>query len=252
MTDDLLKYPKEWVAAQVRVTAFGVGGAWDPPPQAWQELELGEAGSFTRSKGETIEQGAALGHWLVVQTGRSRLDFYHVPDPGSEDAHFGDIGEAREAADRVINFVAPWMRRSCPDIGRLALGLTARSPVPDVRTGYQILGSMLPVRIDPDGSSDFSYQINRPRDLISVPGMRVNRLSQWGVIQIGQLMADLTIRDGGASGEFQSGRSQHWCQAVLDINTAPSEQAIPRDKVPDVLAEFLGLALEIVEKGDIK
>ena len=47
--------------------------------------------------------------------------------------------------------------------------------------GYRELGRFLPaVRLDED-SSDFSYQINRPRRSTVIPELSVNRLSKWSV-----------------------------------------------------------------------
>ena len=70
-----------------------------------------------------------------------------------------------------------WLK-DCPPIIRLAYGAVLLEPVSDRRAGYKrsYRGNILrPIQID-DSSSDFFYQINRPRTLQD-SNESVNRLS---------------------------------------------------------------------------
>lgn len=244
--------PTGWIAAQVRVTVFAAGGGWNPRPEAWTELGLAEAPTSARVKGETTEQGPELDNWLIVQTTASRIDFVYVPNPEVDDAIFLDVGPADEAGRRFADFLSPWLSGHCPEISRMALGIVARIPVRDRNEGYRRLGQFVPVQLDPEGSSDFLYQINRPRPSKAVPGMTVNRLTQWSVATVAQMAAELPVGPAAQAADIRFGEARHWCQAALDINNVPGPQPLPRGQVTALLDEFLALATEITGKGDVK
>jgi len=121
-------------------------------------------------------------------------------------------------------------------------------PVDDRPSGYRKLGSYLPgIQIDPEGSSDFLYQINRPRKArLNIPSLRINRLSNWSVSRI-----DIGGQFGAQTIELP-GLEQYACRLELDINTAPDFQEIlVREQLRSTFEELVDLGKEIAARGDI-
>ena len=137
-----------------------------------------------------------------------------------------------------------------PLINRVALGVILTQPVETKREGYQRLSTYIPsVHIDIENTSDFHYQINRPRSSRSgVPDLRINRLTKWSVA----LWRGATISMGPESVQHSMGREHFACRLELDINTAPGLTAeIARENLPRILEELADLADEIAREGDI-
>ena len=103
-TETMKRTLSEWLAAQVRVTAFFPSGEFDSKRDFWSELGLGEPDTEERKKGEaTTLQGAALDHWLIVRSAHGRVDWLFAPVPPEgfgDDLRFQDLGSFPEAADR--------------------------------------------------------------------------------------------------------------------------------------------------------
>jgi len=121
-------------------------------------------------------------------------------------------------------------------------------PVENRAAGYRNLSRYLPaVRLDPEGSQDFYYQINRPRRSTVVDGLQINRLSKWSVAQFVPITLMLTpqsVQSGVGAGEEA-------CRIEVDVNTAPHGNAeLPSARLPEVFGELVRLGEEIVSKGD--
>jgi len=125
----------------------------------------------------------------------------------------------------------------CPPLQRLAFGAVLTRPVDDLLTGYRQISDYLPfVQLDPESSSDFSYQINRPRNSTVISGLRINRFSRWSVARVFASTFDTQIG----------------CRVELDINTAQEFQGeLPQEKLPVIIQELVDLGKEIAENGDI-
>lgn len=120
----------------------------------------------------------------------------------------------------------------------------------DRAEGYRLLDGCLPdVNVDSERSSDFSYQINRPRQsALGIPDLRINRLSRWSVVKRqgfaihGGVQPAVTIhQEGGLAAKLD-----------LDINTAPDYPSdLQHDRLGDIFQECVGAAVEIAGSGDI-
>ncbi len=124
------------------------------------------------------------------------------------------------------------------------------STVPDRPTGYRLLAQYLNnVKIDPDNSSDFHYQINRRRVSKNIAGLLINRLSKWSVTitKFSQFALGPVIQ------EFVISNHDHISANLeLDINTVPEHQTlIFREQMPTIFMELIELASEIAEQGDV-
>ena len=123
----------------------------------------------------------------------------------------------------------------------------------DRKAGYELIGQYLPsVKLDPENSTDFSFQINRPRPSTSgISKLQINRLSRWSVARLSGMVVQVTSGEPTAR-VFESTEGLHACRVELDINTAPSSDgAFPKENLATLVKELLGLGVEIAMSGDI-
>lgn len=244
-----------WQSQSLRVTAF-------PSPEAqvgevswWSELTGGQPDERTsRPKtGSLREQGAFERGRLGLSIEPERVDwvFAAVRPAGAEDEPLPVLGSFNDTLPLLMGVVDRWLDLAdVPPIHRLAFGSVLVQPVENRATGYRLLADYLPsIAIDPDGSSDFLYQINRPRLSASgVPGLRINRLSKWSVSLT--LGTKVTMGPPGLTVAISEGVSA--CRLELDVNTAPDyEGDLPKGRLAGVLHELAGMALEIAQRGDV-
>jgi hypothetical protein len=94
-----------------------------------------------------------------------------------------------------------------------------------------------------DDEGDFLYQYNRRRRSQRVPEVKINRLSKWTWVPLGEVRAE------GGELVFPA---ESACLLELDINTAPEFQgALPHDRYVPLFEEMVGLAVEIAARGDV-
>jgi hypothetical protein len=141
------------------------------------------------------------------------------------------------------DLMARWLM-DCPPLQRLAFGAALYLPVKDRREAYHQLAKYLrcvPEYSDDDG--DFLYQYNRRRRSSVVPEVKINRLSKWTWIPLGEV----TVKDGKLMEPAESA-----CLLELDINTMPEFQGtLPHDRYVPLFEEMVRLAVEIAARGDV-
>lgn len=177
-----------------------------------------------------------------------RIDWLYTLPDNSEDRQW--IGPWDSTIDQFIKPLYQWLAKS-PKVNRFALGVVSLIPVSDRVTGYKVLAKYLPnINLDPEGSSDLSYQINRPRkSIIDIPGLKINRLSKWSVASYGFTSFQVNPVTPTL---IQPLLDNFSCRLELDINTPSKyEGEIPVEKYKDVYSELAALAKEISIKGDI-
>jgi hypothetical protein len=119
--------------------------------------------------------------------------------------------------------------------------------------GYQLVAKYLPsVDVDPE-TSDFLFQLNRPRKSTTLSGLKINRLAKWSVAKIQGV--HLQMQGASAeSGNLITGvktSELFACRLELDINTdAGWKDTLPAESATSILGELVGLAIEIASKGD--
>jgi len=144
----------------------------------------------------------------------------------------------------------PWVSR-IEGVLRVAIGAILTFPVTDKLAGYAALRPLLPaLEIDPTGSSDLVYQINRHGRSRVVDGLHVNRLSAWTVVQFKMVL--LQVQAGGVPATIGGEAPQS--QAVrlqLDINTdADRTTPLPSGRMAAITEELITLGEEIADRGD--
>lgn len=246
-----------WIAESFRATFFS---AVTPRPAAkewWIEVAGSAAESLVVNEGPPgyasasgqIERDVVLLQ-LMCQPGRIDWNYQIAmkPEPDGSFVLARQVS-VEESIDSFLEMISRWIPRA-PSCNRVALGCAARVPVATKEEGYRVLQSFLPaIQIDPIGSSDISYQVNRPRQSKSFAfPLSINRLSQWGVASV-FMRAQATAPDqtniqiAASSGLF--------AKVQIDINTpAENDHIFTQDEMRSVIRELRDLAVEILQNGD--
>jgi hypothetical protein len=235
----------------LRLTAF-LAPSKPPTQQTWWADLVGTQPETMASKpgrGESQEAGA-LGNCtltLSVQPGRvdwlltKRLEESVLPETGW-------AGPFKETLDLFIKLMTRWLQNS-PPLVRLAFGAIVHEPAQDRVEAYRKLAQYLSdVKIDPERSEDFFYQINRPRRSETIGTLKINRLSKWSAGAI--LLARIAL-DKQQMVQQPMAIGNHSLRIELDLNTDPSFAGeLPSGELPKLLGELERLALELISKGD--
>jgi hypothetical protein len=246
----------DWEVESLRVTAFPAQNAEVKPDDWWQEV-LGsdpETQLIKAKRGEKSFQGAFEGGQLRLQVQPGRIDWLLASAVSNDEQPTEDfmpsVGRFDATCPRFKGLVERWLASS-PPLKRIAFGAVILQQVPDRATGYKRLIPYLPfVKIDPDGSRDLLYRINRPRiSRAGIKDLRINRLTTWSVGTIAFKAFTVT---GGQPSIVTPGKEAFVCRVELDINTAAefSGQFVP-DQSRGTLFELVELGVEIIEKGDV-
>ncbi len=244
-----------WEVERLRATTFHLPGADVPELTNWWEDVIGDKPEqmLRRPRESLVQQsGFFEGKQLVLSGRPDRFDWnlQVTPDPPDEPMQgLPTLGPFPDALQPLHKVVGEWLRVS-PDAIRLAFGTVLIIRATDIPLAYKKLSQFLPkVEFAQADSSDFLYQINRPRTSKSGVGIRINRLTKWSVMQVGTI--EIAI---GPSAEqmLVSGPRQVACRLELDINTsAQSRNLIPRSETQALFEELVDLGSEIAANGDI-
>jgi hypothetical protein len=232
-----------WKTEHLRLTVFARDVAGVDAPTWWKGI--------TSTEPETVTSKASLGfhsvegtfkqYRLVLSVAPNRIDWLFTPKPADELA-LPDLGAFDSNEAMFFDCMSSWISRTKLGVNRIAFGSALRLPVQSTRHGYETLGDFLPaVKIDPGHSSDFLYQINRPRGSKVVDGLKINRLSNWAVISVKLIEVISQAKGPGDS----------FCRTTVDISTdVESDKDLFSDS-PKLIKELCALGREIVERGDV-
>lgn len=252
---------KNWQVELTRITVFY--GQLPPEKKEgwntwWNDL-VGvppEHSSFKQRDSISQHEGPFNGGVLILALQPGRIDWYLTAKQAEEEPDsLGGLSILKpEAIAKFQDLISRWMQlESYPPLIRLALGQVLLQPVESREAGYLQLRTYLPsVDLKPE-STDFLYQINRPRQSTTVPGLQINRLCKWAVILASKI--SFIFPTGQKETTPLSSRlvdSQQACRVELDINTVSEHQSeFDRATSSAVFDELVFLAKEIAEKGDV-
>ena len=244
-------FPLEWQANTLRLTAFptelpsAVNKSW------WTDL-VGEDPEVRTSLPKTMqsqEAGTYQSQRLIVGTNPGSIDWRLTPADAEEPNPdgFPVIGQFANSLEIFVQLMLRWLDEQCPPLKRLAFGAALVLPVENRVAGYRQLAPFIRVEVDPEGSSDLLYRINRPRASRSgIEGLRINRLSTWSVSKLA-----LGVQADRQSFELP-GLEYYACLLELDINTVPDfAGTLEGDQLSTVFEEQVALGQEIAVHGDI-
>ena len=236
-----------WQVGDLRLTAFPIpapieahteGKRWETlvgkKPESVSshnfDLEVEENGPFEAGGKLTYRRSPRAIQWMVQG----------VPNSDKPETSFF-------ASPQILvpfkDLMCRWLG-DCPALQRLAFGAALYLPMKDRREAYRQLAEYLqsvPEYSDDEG--DFLYQYNRRRRSVVVPEVKINRLSKWTWVPLGEVH----VKDGKLVFPAASA-----CLLELDINTIPEFQGtLPRDRYVPLFEEMIGLAAEIAAQGDV-
>ena len=196
------------------------------------------------------EQGGANGNKLLFASRVQRLDWNLLPDPAPD--HEVGIPPALKAVDQAIPVLQKALDTSLLTVrqaDRLAFGVVLIQKASDLSEGMSQLSKYLPhLDLEHRGGSDFIYQINRRRHASQARHVRINCLAKWQCEEFLSGAFRITPNQGP---QMQTSEVGFVIKLVLDINTAPDNNAISIDKMAGLFVELTTIAREIAAKGDV-
>lgn len=243
---------EEWQAVSMRITAF-LRAVVPATPTEWWNSAVGsepEAIASRPKAGEYQVQGAVEGKQLTLHVLPGRIDWKLsalAKGAGEELTDFLiSMGLLSESLASIRKLASTWLP-GAPELVRLAFGAVLAQPTQSPHDAFVRLRRYLPaVTIDPDGTSDFLYQINRPRPSTSIQGRYINRLTKWSVLAAQRIIMPL---GGEAIRSVDEGTS---CRLELDINTTPIVgDILPTSGLTQLFTEMTDLASELAQRGDV-
>jgi hypothetical protein len=247
--------PSVWFSQVLRFTAFPTPDAQLGDVTWWLELTGGQPETRTSQprRGALQEEGSLQRGVLTLKIEPLRIDWLMGQSTETiiQEDTLPVLGRFTDTLPEFTHLMRRWLALpSIPPMSRLALGAILLQPVDTREEGYRRLRSYLnAVQVDPESSSDLLYQINRARpSRTEIPDLRINRLSKWSVALT--IRRAITAGLGGVS--IATAEEIRACRLELDVNTAPDYVGqIPRDRLVELLDEFVSLGTEIVQEGDI-
>ena len=239
-----------WQTMKLRLTAFPAPTA-DLREPVWWDAVVGNPSDSRTSRpkiGELREEGIIDNGKLMLTINPGVINWIFTAWEKQEP--FPSVGPFENSETVFSDLMFRWLGVSPPPLQRLAFGAELIEPVANKRAGYEKISQILQtVRVDPAGSSDFLYQINRPRTSSSgVEGLTINRLSKWAVIGV----QPFRITVGQSLLQSISEEETFGCRLDLDINTAADFKGeLPKDKLTLIWKELVKLAHEISSGGDV-
>ena len=240
----------QWDVENLRLSIFHSA---DPNVSGlWQQL-MGISPESIDSRpreGVLREQGMAHGNKLLLVAQAQRLDWRILPNP-VPDSEIGSL-PTLTALDQSMPMLWKALDVSLQtgrQVHRLAFGAVLFQHVSSLEEGMSQLSKYLPhMDLDRRGGSDFIYQINRRQRSSYAPHVRINRLAKWQLEEF-QSGAIRITPSGGP--QLETSKLGFVSKLVLDINTAPDNNAISGDKMPSLFVELASYAREIADKGDV-
>ena len=240
-----------WGADLIRATVFGqfdhsIGEDW------WRQLSSDEPDTENKQPKQgiytaTIERDTSV-FTLQIQPGRADV-LLKAKDSAPPASGFPNIGAFELIVPDFGATVEKWLSSDIP-LYRLAFGSVLYLTCEDQVEAYERLRHFLPsVAIDPQGSRDLLYQINRPRPIEDFDEpIEINRLNKWSVLRLTQGLLDIT---SGSPVVSPAPEEIIAIRLELDINTPANwEGNLPTHRNASLFHELIEAGLDISRNGD--
>lgn len=240
-----LPAPNDWTVEMMRLTAFPLS-----PPHHSISAELRESWNrlFPSLAPAKIEEDVQSSTTRILgQVGRHRVLLTGNPI-SRECRYLGDPGTSLQydAAARFFSdtLATPWLESAAVlPIRRLAFGAELHLPVESGADGRRVLDMMLPA-VDVGEAIDLHFQANWRRESQVLPGILLNRISQWSEQTLETLTVNLRAPKAPTTRT-----AENICHLRLDINTVPRKEPMNPADQAGLFTELMQLGREIVEKG---
>jgi len=241
-----------WELCLARLTAFPIEPLEYSTFNWWPELtgEKPENRKELPRNGKLTEEGNFVSKKLRLNIEPNRVDWFFEPsdENASQRSELPTIGKWPDDIDEFSKIAKRWSKlNSLPKFRRFAFGVILIQTVKDLKEGYERLNEYLSaVQLDTANSSDFFYQINRPRAKSKVLSqVSINRLSKWSVLRLDRSFISVEQMMP------MKKKTVFACRLELDIST-DVDYANKLENLEMLYDEFVNLGIEISERGDIK
>jgi len=251
-----LTSPRIWKAEHVRFTAFPTGPLdLAAATDWWANLVGAPPQSLSMQQGALLQAAGPFGQGnlsLVCTTaGEARVDLLLGPISQTP-VELPGVGEANQSIVLVQRVFEKWLDFGIA-VKRVGVSGAILSNVSTKVEGYEALAGLLDaVEIDAKNSSDFAYQINRPRVSKTV-GIPVNRISRWTVASL--LPVTVSIGPGGFGFVPAAGAptpSNFSLRIEYDVNTSPQiSNSLAETGIKMLIAELVSFSQELWTRGDV-
>jgi hypothetical protein len=235
----------------LRLTAFLCGEPGDRLSW-WGKVFGGEpdARNLRPSLHQTQETGTIGEYFVALVSQLNRVDMVLQAKQQEDEPLAKWIAPIDAVLSSFDEMVTRWLKDD-HYIMRLAFGLTVHLPMPGKVEAYSELAKYLPaVKLDPEHSSDFAYQINRPRSSSVVEKLAVNRLSKWSAAFFTPVRFSMEHPQRPQATTLGEGRFS--CRFEVDVNScADWTDTLPNDQIIRLYSEIRDMALEIADCGDV-
>lgn len=243
----------DWNIHHLRLTAFLMSPV-DVSNISWWEdtIDTESTGVKITSKPLPIreEEGLVGDLILLLKVELTRVDWILSSSNKQGMDEFPKLGDTDQAFDAFLGVSNKWFEnKQLPKIKRLAFGSRFQREVEARSNGYDELDNYLHFNdLDTKNSSEFLYQINRPRQSKIIKERYINRLSKWHVVNAKIMAMD-------TSGTLQASIAADIYATTLDLDLssdAENNSELPKNKLSKLFEELITLGKEIGEEGDIK
>ena len=190
------------------------------------------------------------GQLSLVSAG-SRFDIVMSADPRNQrfDENVLPKIDSWLAARAVFEIkTSQWLATCSTPIVRMAFGATLVFPTQSRHENYVKLRSLLKsVKVDPEAMRIF-LRVNWPAKSEVVDGLVVNRLTNWGSLQIKSMFMQVS---GASLAPVPTGPELHVVRLEIDHNT-DQENTVPfsSDDLVPLYKELIAFAADNAEKGE--
>jgi len=205
-------YSEDWLPYQLRFSLIGLEEGVTPPDlNELYGIEIQNT-SITGPRKDVRQMGVYGAGMLSMNRTQSRVDF--VWESLAPLKGLVPLGAIDQAAPLLLDPIRDFITQH--SWGRVAFGSACGAEVNDRISGYRQLDERISaVAVDPEGSTDFLYQVNQPLST-EVEGRSIvlNRFQRWSVSKI----RFSVVEAEGAEGEIEIPELMI-AQVVLDFNT---------------------------------
>ncbi len=249
-----------WEAESLRATGIFPPGVTLETVPLWRTLSDQPPEQISELPQQGVRQEIGmLGHGqLIISQTTNRVDIIYAPKqaqlPSAAPAiatgvtGLPTVGAFEQALQEFVPIVHRWLN-AAQSVGRLAFASVLLHRVATARDGYEILRELLlpHVKVDPEGSSEMLWQINRKRVSKVLSNKNINRLSKWSLAQLRRV--EMTIENAGIL-PAATGTLDTAVRVEIDINTEDVRDPLPPEALVPLFDELCGLAREIAKNGD--
>lgn len=239
----------EWAVENVRLSLFSSAAA-NVTEQDWQKLTgQQEAEARQAIPGGRIFGGRYEGAQLSLSGTNNRADIILTSPPPelTDEPRLPTFGAWAATRDMFVQLTKKWQIAERFPLVRVAFGAVLLSRADSKVDAYSRLKNLLSsVSVDPEQMRDLVYRINWPITSKVVQGLTVNRITNWGALQI-QIQQVSLHEPAGNSVSVP----KHAVRLELDHSTdAARKETFAAGDVEKVYAELVTLASENAAKGE--